>query len=109
MSLPEKRFTVYAILLSPDVLASKKFREANPQYIEGRDCFYVGMTAKSSAERYEQHRAGYKSNSFARRFGVKLMPPEFTVINPRTYEEARRMERRIAVRLRREGFGIWQN
>jgi predicted GIY-YIG superfamily endonuclease len=109
MNLPIKRFTVYAILLSPEVLTKKKFREANPDYLDGKDCLYVGMTAKDPKERFEQHRSGYKSNGYAQRFGVKLMPPEFTIINPRTFDEARRMERRIASRLRREGYGVWQN
>ena len=103
------RFTVYAIRLSPEVLMQKKFREANPNYAEGKQCFYVGMTSCKPAERFQQHLAGYKSNGYARRFGVELMPPEFTIINPRTYEEARRMERKIASRLRREGYGVWQN
>lgn len=109
MSLPAKRFTVYAILLAPDVLTKKKFREANPGYIPGRECFYVGMTAKDPEERFEQHRAGYKSNTYARQFGMKLMQPRFTIINRRTFEEAGRMERRIAARLRRAGYGVWQN
>lgn len=106
---PHERFTVYAILLSPEVLTKKKFIEANPNYVAGRECFYVGMTAKNPVERFQQHRAGYKSNGFAQRFGVRLMPPEFTIINPRSFDEARRLERRIAARLRRQGYGIWQN
>lgn len=69
----------------------------------------MGMTAREPSLRFEQHLAGYKSNGYARRFGMQLMPPEFTIINPRTFEEARRMERRIASRLRREGYGVWQN
>jgi predicted GIY-YIG superfamily endonuclease len=108
-SLPKKRFTVYAIRLAPGVLQSKRFREANPDYVDGMDCYYVGMTARDPKERYAQHLAGYKSNRFAKKYGVELMPPEFTVIKPRTYEEACRLERRIARRLRRQGYGVWQN
>lgn len=107
--MPPKRFIVYAIRLELEVLKSKRFQIANPNYIEGKDCYYVGMTARNPEERFQQHRNGYKSNAFAKRFGVELMPPGFTVINPRTFDEARRMERRIASRLRRAGFGVWQN
>lgn len=107
--MPPERFTVYAIRLQQEVLKSKRFRIANPNYIDGKDCYYIGMTAKDPKERFEQHRQGFKSNAFAKKFGVELMPPEFTLINPRTFEEARRKERRIALRLRRDGFGIWQN
>ncbi len=103
------RFTVYAIRLSLEVLNQKKFRGANPNYAEGMQCFYVGMTSCKPAVRFQQHLAGYKSNGYARRFGLELMPPEFTIINPRTYEEARRLERKMASRLRREGYGVWQN
>ena len=108
MTIPGKRFTVYAILLSPEVLTKKRFVDANPDYVEGKACFYVGMTGKQPTERFEQHLTGYKSNGYAKRFGQKLMPPEFTIINPRTFEDARRLERRIATRLRREGYGVWQ-
>jgi hypothetical protein len=107
--LPKSRFTVYAILLSDKVLESRKFLEANPNYVRGMACFYVGMTAKSPAERFEQHLAGYKSNRFAHLYGLRLMPPSFTLIKPRTYEEACRLERKIAERMGRKGFGVWQN
>ena len=108
-NLPVRRFTVYAIRLHGEVLQSKKFRDANPLYLAGSDCYYIGMTAKDPKIRFEQHKTGYKSNRYARKYGVELMPPSFTVIRPRTYEEACGMERRIAARLRKKGFGIWQN
>lgn len=107
--LPARRYLVYAIRLRPAVLEVGRFRDANPEYMEGMDCFYVGMTAKSPEERWQQHRNGYKSSRFARRYGCELMPPEFTVIRHRTFEEARRLERRIARRLRKKGYGVWQN
>lgn len=107
--LPLKRFTVYAIRLSREVLKSRKFISANPEYAEGMDCFYIGMTAKAPLERFQQHKAGYKSNSFAKRYGIELMPASFTIIKPRSFEEACKLERKIATRLRKRGFGIWQN
>ena len=67
------------------------------------------MTAKSPEERFVQHKRGYKANRYARKYGIELMPPAFTVINPRSYDEARRLERRIAARLRKKGLGVWQN
>jgi predicted GIY-YIG superfamily endonuclease len=107
--LPTRRFTVYAIKLSPAVLTSRRFRDANPNYVDGMECFYVGMTAKSATERFAQHRSGYKSSGFAKKYGLELMPPSFTIIKLRTFEEASRLERRIAARLRRKGYGVWQN
>jgi predicted GIY-YIG superfamily endonuclease len=107
--LPSARFRVYAIRLDPAVLGSVKFRLANPDYVEGKECFYVGMTARSPEQRFAQHKAGYKANRYARQYGMELMPPTFTAINPRTCDQARRLERRIARRLRRKGYGVWQN
>jgi hypothetical protein len=101
-------YFVYVIRLSTDALQRKKFRDENPQYIEGFDCFYVGMTGRTPALRFEQHKNGYKACGLAKDFGVELMPQSYGCINPRTYVEAQKLERRVAKRLRRRGFAVWQ-
>jgi hypothetical protein len=103
-----KRFLIYVIRLSPEVLRKKKFADENPLYREGQDCFYVGMTGNLPADRFQQHLAGYKACKFVTEFGLELMPAEYGCINPRTYEDALKLERRVAKRLRREGFAVWQ-
>ena len=37
-------YHVYVIELSKDVLYEGKFRKANPDYVTGKPCVYVGMT-----------------------------------------------------------------
>ena len=103
-----ERFMVYVIRLSLLVLQSRKFREDNPSYVDGKDCYYVGMTSCTPQTRFEQHKAGYKACRVARDFGEELMPPRFAQCNPMTYENASRHERKVAKRLKRQGHGVWQ-
>ena len=57
---------IYVIELDKEILQLKKFREANPDYQEGKPCVYVGMTGKTPTERFEQHKEGYKANNYAK-------------------------------------------
>lgn len=57
---PEKRFNVYVVRPDPEVLEHKRFRRANPDYLDGKPCVYVGMSALSPDERFENHLRGYK-------------------------------------------------
>jgi hypothetical protein len=104
----ERRFSIYVIRLRPDVLGKKRFREANPNHDSSKRCVYVGMTACSPKERFEQHKAGYKCCTLVRDFGVCLMPRQFAQHNPMTYDNARRMEVEKARRLRKRGYAVWQ-
>lgn len=107
--LKAKRFYVYVIRLDPEVLKEPKYRRDNPQYVDGQPCVYVGMTGRTPAERFLQHKNGYKACKYAHRYGVELLPGrEFSHINPKTYEDAVLFERRVARRLKRRGFAVWQ-
>ena len=39
-----ERHNVYVIELDKDVLYEAKFKKANPDYVTGKPCVYVGMT-----------------------------------------------------------------
>ena len=52
----------------------KKFRKQSPGFIFGNRCFYVGQSAKAPMLRFKQHKEGYKSNTYAKRFGLRLAP-----------------------------------
>ena len=104
-----KTSSIYVIELDPSVLKNKKFRDANPDYVEGKPCVYVGMTGRSPQIRFEQHKAGYKANRFAKKFGRCLKPRLFESHNPMTDEQARYMEAEQARRLRKRGYAVWQN
>ena len=66
------RYRVYVIELDPAVKDIRKFRERNPNGRPDRRCVYVGSTWLEPQKRFEQHKAGIKSNRFARSHGVRL-------------------------------------
>lgn len=104
-----KRFNVYVIALDLDVMKDRRFREANARYIEGKPCVYVGMTGRTPDERFEQHRNGYKSSRYPRKYGKYLRRKLFEHLNPMTYERACKMEVELAKQLREKGYGVWQH
>ena len=85
-----------------------RFRRANPGYLPGKPCVYVGMTGLSPDERFDKHKAGIKANSFVQRYGRRLLPSLYEVYNPMPYEGAREMEAELGIALREEGYGVWQ-
>ena len=74
--------SVYVVELSKRVLEEPKFRRANPDYLPGMPCFYVGMTGLSPDERFDKHKAGIQANRFVREYGLRLRPDLFEVYNP---------------------------
>ncbi len=104
-----RRFFVYVIELEIAVGQIRKFRKANPDRRAGASCFYVGSSFQTPDNRFDQHKQGYKSNRYARKFGLKLRPDLFDRYNPvPTRKDALELEEYLAERLRGEGFGVWQ-
>ncbi|MBK6973215.1 MAG: hypothetical protein IPH26_09785 [Sterolibacteriaceae bacterium] len=100
--------SVYVIELSKGVLREPRFRKANPNYLPGMPCVYVGMTGLSPDERFDKHKAGIKANRFVREYGLRLRPDLYEVYNPMPYEAARDMEVELAVAFQEQRFGVWQ-
>jgi len=99
---------LYVITLHPDVLKHADFRVANPAYVEGLPCVYVGMTVHEPGDRYEQHKTGYRSSKYPRRYGVELALElmdgfESSGLTDEAKEEA------LANWLRGQGYAVWQN
>jgi hypothetical protein len=46
--------------------------------------------------------------NFAEKYGQELMPASLAQINPRSYEDTSRHERKVAKRLKNQGHGVWQ-
>jgi len=115
----EMRYYVYVIELSKRVFTeNRKFREANPQFNGVLECLYVGMTSKTPAERFRQHKSGALSKkgynlsaSIVRRYGTYLRPSLYDHINlkPMTRQQALLMEKKLALDLRRQGYAVWFN
>lgn len=99
---------VYVIELSKDVLYKTRFKKANPHYVGGKPCVYVGMTGLNPDVRFDKHKAGIQSNRFVQQFGLRLLPKLYEVYNPMPYDGARDMEVELAIGLREAGYGVWQ-
>ena len=101
-------YHVYVIELSKGVLYEGRFKKANPGYITGKPCVYVGMTGLDPDTRFDKHKAGIKANRYAREFGLRLLPDLYEIYNPMPYDGARDMEVELAIGLREAGYGVWQ-
>lgn len=102
-------YHVYVVELDPAILDRKRFRDANPRYLAGKDCLYVGMTGLSPERRFANHKRGHKANPFVRDYGWHLRPDLYPDGDPFPYAEALRQEEHVARELRRLGYGVWQH
>ena len=106
---PVPHHNVYVIELDEKVRSVRRFAAANPNSRADRPCLYVGVTGLSPEKRFENHKNGIRAASYVKRFGIRLRPKFYARYNPMTYNEAARMERELANRLRKRGFAVWQN
>jgi|TARA_B110000263_G_scaffold233782_1_gene230951 hypothetical protein len=105
-----KRYYVYVIELDLAVVDIKKFRLKNPNYIIGNSCVYVGQSRRKPEIRFEQHKEGYKSNTYAKWYGLKLRPDLYEKYNPiPSRKDAEAIEEMLGKELRQCGLGVWFN
>ncbi|MFH6605095.1 ribose-5-phosphate isomerase [Maribacter algicola] len=116
--MPKVEYRVYVIELSKRVFSEhRKFREANLQFNGVLECLYVGMTSKTPKERFEQHKKGILSkkghnlsSSIVKKYGSYLRPSLYNHIGPMvTRSEALKMEKQLALELRRKRYAVWFN
>ncbi len=117
--MPTTKYQVYVIELAKRVFTENaKFRNANPQFNGVLECLYVGMTSKEPAERFRQHKTGYRSkkgyaisSKLVWKYGAYLRPSLYVEINesPMTRKEALAMEEKLALDLRKRGYAVWFN
>jgi hypothetical protein len=115
------RFTyrIYVVELSKRVFTENwRFRDANPQFNGVLECLYVGMTSKTPAERFKQHKTayvnkkGHKLSAYVvHKYGAYLRPSLYEHINakPMTRQQALITEEKLALDLRRQGYAVWFN
>lgn len=115
MNMP---YSIYVVELHKKVFTeNRKFREANPQFNGVLECLYVGMTSNTPKERFEQHKNGVLSNKGAdissrivKKYGLYLRGSLYNHIKPLgSREEALKMERVLALELRRKRYAVWFN
>jgi len=111
-------YTIYVIELSKKVYTeNRKFREANPQFNGVLECLYVGVTSKTPKERFEQHKnrslskKGHQlSSNIVHKYGLYLRGSLFNHIGPiATRSEALKIEKQLALELRRKRYAVWFN
>ena len=79
-------------------------------YLKISICVYIGQSITIPSLRFEQHKEGYKSNSYARKYGIKLLPELYDKYNPiPTRRDAENIEKMLGERLRLKGIGVWFN
>ncbi len=100
--------SVYVIELSYDVIYEARFKKANPDYVRGKPCVYVGMTGLSPDLRFDKHKAGIQANKFVQEYGLRLLPDLYAMYNPMPYRGAAEMEVELGIALREAGYGVWQ-
>ena len=117
--MPKVTYKVYVVELSKKVYTENyRFRAANPQFNGVLECLYVGMTSKTPAERFHQHKTGYigkkgykLSSYIVQKYGTYLRPSLYSHLNfyPMTKQEALAMEEKLAWALRKKGYAVWFN
>ncbi len=104
----QRVYTVYVIELDDEVYSNARFRAANPDWNPAKPCVYVGSTALTAEERFQQHLAGHKSNAYAHKYGTRLMPRLYRSWQDYpTRAEAERAEEQRALSLRKRGYAVW--
>ena len=83
-----------------------KLLRQNPKRDPSKPCVYVGMTGLTVAERFTNHRNGYKSSWVVERYGDRLLPELYEHLNPMPYEAAVEMEKDLAEDLRNQGYTV---
>lgn len=96
------------IILRRGVLDDRRFRDMNPEYAGRRLCLYVGLSALTPEDRFQQHLSGKHSSRLVKRYGKRLFVEKCRVITS-LYETALRREKQFAELLREQGYAVWQN
>ena len=116
--MAKTEYSIYVVELHKKVYTEhRKFREANPQFNGVLECLYVGMTSKTPKERLAQHKTGYinskghnLSSSIVKKYGTYLRPSLYNHIDPiASRMEALKMEKLLALQLRRKKYAVWFN
>ena len=101
-------YRVYIIDLKKSVLDHAKFKARNLHYKDGKPCVYVGSTGIGVEKRFEQHKAGYKSNRYARKSGRRLRCSDMRGIRPRKSRASiEKKESEVAIKLQSKGWAVW--
>lgn len=101
---------LYVIELDQSMTLNPVFLRANPHYIPGSPCYYVGSTSQAPAARFEEHKSCGRNASrivggFCKNLRMDLVPSA-----GKRFSRDRALEKevRLARDLRTKGCGVWQ-
>ena len=121
-----QNYYVYVLQLRQEVWDKEvKFRKENKHYVrypkkgEPEPCAYVGYTdSKGIKARLDEHLTGYRKpgigkwhNKYVKKYFKDLRPDQYSKINPiisTSSDLVRKKEKELAVKLRKEGWAVWQ-
>jgi hypothetical protein len=70
----------------------------------------VGPSVRKPFERFKQHKIGYKANVYVKKFGFRLASEFYEKYNPiPTRKDAEELEAYLAMKLRKNRYGVWSN
>jgi hypothetical protein len=68
----------------------------------------VGQSCWPPHIRFKQHKTGYKASQKVKKYGDKLLPDLFEIVNPlRSKREALAVEKLLAAMLVRKGYAVF--
>ena len=97
---------MYVVLLAEDVLRKERPLRVNPDRDPACPCVYVGMSSRSAAVRFYNHKRGHKASRWVRRYGIRLLPDFHEMLDRLSYEEAEEEEGKLAAYLREGGWTV---
>ena len=110
--MPKFLYRVYVLQLKSSVWTQAKYRKQNPGVKKFKKFLYVGYTSHSVRERVNVHLAGGKlSNNSVRQHFKKIrsdLVPERHDSFTKTVI-AKIAEKKLAQRLRKKGFAVYQS
>jgi len=116
-TIPKKDRCVYAIELNEKVKGDKEYKKYNPDWDIEKPAYYIGQTAKSRQERYNQHITGIKSNRYVRKYAVvpfensdktiELSELFAVPVDNLRYYQALYYEQKLTLLLQEKGFGAY--
>ena len=107
---------LYVIALDKEVLKEPGFIKYNPQYKEGKNCYYVGETGHSPERRFEIHKKKIRMkksgnpqyNKYASEYGLFLSKKQYqNVPEFKTQQEGQAAEKKKARQLQKKGHAVY--
>src|SRR4029077_19614190 len=103
----ELRYSVYVVLLNPEVLNIPQVRRRNPKRDPLKPCVYVGLSGLRVDRCFDFHMVDAIPDTWpSRKYGIRLMPELYEHLNPMPFEKAVHRAEKLAEDLRAEGYTV---